>query len=149
MTIDLYTNTSPSNYVNKVLNPLVTMDGTLKNSTNVIDPVILIENMNWEYMNTITNYAKILEFGRYYYITNIQQVNNRLWEFAMHVDVLMSYRSTLLQQTAIVARQENIFNMDLDDGWFMAYQKMNHKIQKFSVANPFDHQEYVLVVAGS
>lgn len=152
MTIDLFNNTSPSNYVNKVINPLVTMDGTLKSSTNVVDPVILIENINYEYMNGLVNYAKILEFGgRYYYVTNIQQVNNRLWELAMHVDVLMSNRETILQQTAIIARQEqlNMANMYLDDGWFMAEQRMQHQTLKFSATDPFSTYEFVLVVAGS
>lgn len=152
MTIDLFNNTSPSNYVNKVINPLVTMDGTLKQSTNVIDPVILVENINYEYMNGLVNYAMIREFGgRYYYVTNIQQVNNKLWELAMHVDVLMSNRNTILQQTAVIARQEqlNMANMYLDDGWFMAEQRMQHQTLKFSVADPFSTYEYVLVVAGS
>ena len=152
MTVELFNNTSPTNYINKAISPIITLNGTLKDSTNVLDPVIVIENINYEYMNGAINYARIIEFGgRYYYVTNIEQVYNRLWEMAMHVDVLMSNREKILMQTAIIARQEqlNMANMYLDDGWFIAEQRTQHQTLKFSVSNPFSHYEYVLVVAGS
>lgn len=143
--IQLYSNTSPTNKVSKDITLLSTVEGTLRNGASVIDPTIVIEattlgNPNYLYIET---------FGRYYYITNIISVNYNLWELHCHVDVLMSYSAQILEQTAIVARQETKYNLMLDDGFFMAYQNPIIITKRFSNQTPFETQEFVLVVAGA
>lgn len=127
----------------------VDIEGTLRNGSSLIDPVLLIEANAPGFHANGYNYCYVEEFGRYYFITNIVSVNFTLWEIHCHVDVLMSYKDQIKEQTAIVARQEAKYNLMLDDGIFMAYQNPKIQTKYFSVEGPFEHQEFVLVVAGS
>lgn len=147
--IDIYVNASPTNKVDKELTQTSHNLGTLRDGSSIIDPVILmeVEQAGWPYTNA--NYMWIQEFNRYYFITNIISVRNRLWEIHGHVDVLMSYKDSIRQQTAIVSRQESQYNLMLDDGSFMCYQNPIIQTKTFSNETPFETQEFVLVVAGS
>lgn len=131
--------------VNKEISQLVSIEGTLRYSSSLLKPVVTIESQS-----IITaNYARIVEFNRYYYINDIISEYNNLWTISMSVDVLMSFADEIKRQTAIVARQSNRFNMYLDDGWFMCYQNPKISTKVFSISNPFESQTFVLVVAGN
>ena len=78
------------------------MTGTLKDTTNVINPVVLITHEN----PVVYNYAYIPEFNRYYYINEIVCVRNNLWRLIMHVDVLMSHATQIKNCSAIVTNSE-------------------------------------------
>lgn len=147
--VKCYRNNSPTNFVDKELDLLETLNGTLRDGSSIIDPVILVQANAPGFQSNQVNYLYVEQFGRYYYITNIISVNYTLWELHCHVDVLMSYKEQIRQQTAIVARQESQYNLFLDDGIFMAYQNPLIQTKYFSNATPFETQEFVLVVAGS
>lgn len=147
--VKCYRNNSPTNFVDKELDLLETLNGTLRDGSSIIDPVILVQANAPGFQSNQVNYLYVEQFGRYYYITNIISVNYTLWELHCHVDVLMSYKEQIRQQTAIVARQERQYNLFLDDGIFMAYQNPLIQTKYFSNATPFETQEFVLVVAGS
>lgn len=123
----LYTNKSQSNYITKEITAVQTVQCVLRDSVSVTDPVLLLEKSDMVFAGTSVNYAYIEQFGRYYYVTNIISVNNNLWEIHCHVDVLMTYKAQILAQNAVVARQEEKYNLYFDDGIFMSYQ--NPKIQ--------------------
>lgn len=146
-TISLQKNTAPSIALAKFPSILANVTGALRDGSSILDPVILIETTSA--VASSANYAYIAEFNRYYYITKPATFINGLWEFVMHVDVLMSYASQIRAQNAIVARQEYVYDMMLDDGWFMAYQNPIVQTRYFSEEAPFEAEEYVLVVAGS
>ncbi len=147
--IKLQQNRSPANKVDKNILDIAVATGTLREETSIIDPVIVIQSdLAFEFEDNI-NYCYIEEFRRWYYITNIRSINTKLWEISCHVDVLYTYKTEIRAQTAIVARQEKRYNMLLDDGWFMAYQDPIIVKKLLSVSDPFEHQEFVLVVAGS
>lgn len=146
--IILYNNKDAINVVNKELEEIKTLIGTMRDGSSILDPVILLE----EQVSLVTpscNYLYIAQFGRYYYVTNIVSSYNNLCEIHCHVDVLMSFSSQIKAQTAVVARQEGKYNMMLDDGFFMCYQNPKLQTKLFSNATPFETQEFVLVVAGS
>lgn len=158
-TINLYKMQSPSNKIDKDISfQIAQINGALRAGCSIIDPVIVIETDDNALWKKGLNYAYISEFGRYYYVTNIISVpgaiarttsNVYFWELHMHVDVLMSFKDEILAQTAIIARQESKYNLYLDDGSFMTYQNPKIQTKTFSVAGPFETQEFVLVVAGS
>lgn len=156
--IVLYTNESPTNKVDKDISNVLTVNGVLHRGASVIDPVVIVEGPQDGTFPTQINYAQIEEFGRYYYVTNILSVqgavsgstgDRQLWELHMHVDVLMSYSDAIKTQVAIVAKQEQTYNLMLDDGSFMTYQNPKIQTKLFSNATPFESQEFVLVVAGN
>lgn len=140
---------SAANVVDKELNQEFEVQGTLRDGSSVIDPVIIVEANAPGFHANDVNYLYVEEFRRYYYITNIISTNYTLWELHCHVDVLMSYKDQIRAQTAIVARQEAQYNLLLDDGIFMVYQNPKIQTKTFSVEGPFETQEFVLVVAGS
>lgn len=143
------TNSSPVNRIDKALTTVITATGTLRDGTSILNPEVEIETALTESMVGAINYAYIEVFGRYYYVTDIKTETNGLWIVSMHVDVLMTYKTEIRAQNAVVARQEASFNMYLDDGWFMAYQNPIIQTKYFSNPTPFETQEFVLVIAGS
>ena len=145
MELKLYTNNSDNKVVTKNITELVTLNGTLRDNCSIVDPVISVENIN----NSIAascNYAKIAQFGRYYYVKDII-FTGKLYEIHMHVDVLASFQTELKSLNAIVSRQENKYNLYLQDGLFRTYQ--NPKIQIVQFPSGFDTMQFVLAVAGS
>ena len=147
--IVLKRNNSPSNFVSKSTSDVATVTGVLRSGASILDPVILIETDTPATVISSANYAYIEVFSRYYYITNVKSDANGLWIVSMHVDVLMTYESAIRAQDAIVRRQERVYNMYLDDGWFMSYQNPIIQTKYFSNATPFEAEEYVLTLAGS
>lgn len=143
MYINLYNNTSPPNYVNKSITEVVSLEGTLREPTSIIDPVVIIERDN----PMGFNYIHIPIFNRYYFVTGISSESNNLVAVSMHVDVLMTYKAQIRNMYAIIKRQENQYNLYLDDGIFKAYQNTKHKLVKFP--NGFSDFSYILALAGN
>ena len=147
--IILYTNNSPLNKVDKNIVQVGYGTGVFRESTNIVEPTIKFQTQLTTETLKRVNYAYIEEFARYYFVTDITSLVNELWALSMHIDVLMTYKNEIRRQYAVVARQERVYNMMLDDGWFMAYQDPIIQTKYFSVTSPFGANEYVLTIAGS
>lgn len=143
--IVLQRNNSEMNKVSKSIKDIITVSGVLKEETSIIDPVIKIECD----LSDVTgcNYLSIPSFGRSYFIANIRSIRNGLVEFSCHVDVLSSFASYIRGNTAIVKRQENNWNLYLNDGSFKVYQ--NPMVLTKAFPSGFTTQELVLAVAGN
>ena len=143
--ISLMRNNSPIEKLDKDLTTLQTVSGTLKEDTSILAPTILIQCDISNF--TLCNYMYIPEFNRYYFITDIVSVNTDLVEFSGRVDVLTTYKDYIKSNNAIVRRQENSWNLYLNDGSFKVYQ--NPTILTKAFPSGFTSQEFVLAVAGS
>lgn len=143
--ITLQRNNSERNRVTKDISTLLTVSGELKTETSIIDPVIMIECD----LSAVTgcNYMTIPTFGRSYFINNIRSIRTGLVEFSCHVDVLSSFADEIRGNTAITRKQENKWNLYLNDGSLKAYQNPNVITRAFP--SGFTRQEFVLAVAGS
>lgn len=143
--ITLYKNTSPDNQVSKDLSSALAFEGTFRGECGVLYPVFVIEtdsNIS-EY-----NYCYIQEFNRYYFISDMVAETNKLWRVYCSVDVLQTYASQIREHKAIIAKQENVWNLYLNDGdTFKVYQ--NPKIVQKTFASGFSGAEFVLIVAGT
>lgn len=144
MHITLYTNSSERINLTKNITQLVALEGTLREDTSILDPVILLSGID-SYLSTM-NYMYIQEFGRYYFINAIKSVRNGLWEISCHVDVLYTYQTSILEQSAIIARQENNYNLLLNDGMFRTTQKP--RIATYNFPSGFTNFDYVIALAG-
>ena len=143
MTIKLYKTPSEVNKVTKALNDELSLTGELRESSSVITPNIKIEDDDL----TDYNYAYIPEFGRYYFITNITSVRNNLWELAMRVDVLMTYATEIKANTAVIARNSNLWNLYYQDEQFKILNYETIQTKAFGVSlNP--SSQIVLICAG-
>lgn len=118
MNIKLYQNFSDAHRLSKRISLVQEFTGTLKDSCSILDPVFIIEGVQDD-VPTFVNYCYIPEFKRYYFITGIESIRNRAWAFSCHVDVLMTYKSEILNTGAWIARQENVYNLYLDDERFL------------------------------
>lgn len=140
----LQTNNSERNRVTKDLSTIATVTGTLKEETSIIDPVIKIECALADV--TSCNYLTIASFGRSYFVNNIRSIREGLVEFTCHVDVLSSFADEIKANKAIIRRQENDWNLYLNDGTFKVYQ--NPEVLTKAFPSGFTTQEIVLAVAG-
>lgn len=145
MTITLFRNISEYNAVNKSITELTTLTGTLREESSIIDPVITISDID-SYVGSM-NYAYIPEFNRYYFITNIESVRNNLWRVSFHVDVLYTYRAQIKSNSAIIERNENEYDLKLNDGLFKTQQ--NPRIAQFPFPSGFNTWNFVLAIAGN
>lgn len=144
MTIKLYKYLSPNIYINKELQEVGSYDGTFREETSVLDPSFEIES---DADLSQANYCYIEALHRYYYVTEIVAVTNKLWRFFCHVDVLMTYKPQILNHDAIIARQENQWNLLLNDGGTFKVQQNSRIIQK-EFPNGFAGGSYVMIVSG-
>lgn len=144
MNIVLYVNNSEQNKINKSLSNPATFSGVLKEETSIINPVILMEVDNpYNY-----NYAFIPEFNRYYFISNITSVNNKMWRISLKVDVLESFKNEIMASSAIISDTE-ITGLDK----YMAGNVWKSKVKDSTTIINFpngllDNGEYILITAG-
>ena len=121
------------------------IEGTLRNETEVVHPVVLIEG---EYLADY-NYAHIEEFNRYYFIRDMKSVRNNIIQLSLEVDVLMSYSEQLRNNPAIIDKQQSLSNanMYIDDGdWII---QNNEAIQILDFEGGFNNEgEFILIAAG-
>lgn len=141
----LMINHSPNNKINKVLTYTHTLQGTLKDSTSIVDPVILVE-LTSPVLNV--NYARIQAFGRYYFVTNIIQIRTDLWEIHMHCDVLKSFSEGILGSPAIIAKSESNWNMYLNDTTYRCFQNPVIKQLEFPQGFDLSQSSFVLACVG-
>ena len=100
MTIFLYYNKSDRIKLIKRLTEIAEIEGTIREPTSLIDPVIVLQ------YNSVVgyNYCYIPEFERYYFIDDLVSIRNGLVEIHCHVDVLNTYGNAVRELHAFVAR---------------------------------------------
>ena len=140
-----YVNSYEKNKIDKTLTEITTMSGTLRNETSIIDPVIIVEGDLSAF--TGCNYMSIETFGRSYFVNNIRSIRNDLFEVSGHVDVLSTYKNAIRRNQAIIRKQQNTWNLYLNDGSLRVYQNPDVIVKTFP--SGFTKQEFVLAVAGS
>lgn len=143
--ITLYKNKSADNVVTKQLSSPLAFEGTFRGECGVLYPVFVIETST---NLSSYNYCYIQEFNRYYFISDIIAETDKLWRVYCSVDVLHTYSSQIRQHKAIIAKQENAWNLYLNDGdTFKVYQ--NPKIIQKTFSTGFSGAEFVMIVAGT
>lgn len=141
--IKLQRNTSPLNQMDKALNLVGTISGTLRNETDIVNPTILIEADSLPDFN----YMTIDEFHRSYFVTEIRSVRNKIWEISAHSDPLMSFKDDFLENTALISRNQSNYDLLLNDGMFKCRQ--NSRIGYIAFPAGLDNFNYILVVCGT
>lgn len=140
----LQQNLSEPERIEKSVSTLLATVGELKEESSVIDPIILAEcDLG---VMALCNYMTISTFGRFYFVRNIRSIRNRLVEFTCHVDVLSTWKAQIRENNAVIRRQENNWNLYLNDGSFRIYQ--NPMVLTKEFPSGFSTQEFVLAVAG-
>lgn len=121
MNVILYTSKSDKKVVNKSLTNDYTIDCKLKNDCSIINPSLYITSENTNIVDY--NYAYIPTFKRYYYVENITFINNTIVMLDLKVDVLMSFKNSFLDLNAVIQRNENKYNVYMNDNDFVLLNK--------------------------
>lgn len=146
LSVQLMNNSSPVEKIGKTLSAGNTYNCALKDDTSILNPVIILQTSD----NIFTyNYIYISDFDRYYFITDIKSLNNNRWEITGKVDVLETYATEILSNNAVVKRQQNLYNLYLDDPDFHTYNYDNIQTLKFPPNGLSKNLNYILVVNGS
>lgn len=144
--IILYKNNSEDYALTKSLSAQITLDSCVfKDDSSVENPNIVISTGAdiTEY-----NYMYIADLHRYYFIREIGVVRAGVYYIRGHVDVLSTYATEIKACSAIIARQQNLYNMYLDDPEFKTLNKSQVVTKKFSSGGFSKNMDYILVVAG-
>lgn len=133
MIIKLYTNKSDAKESRKNLQEIGSIDGTLKESCSIIDPIITIKNRP---DFSALNYLYIADFNRYYFVNDITILNNNTLQLNCHCDILSSAYEQWIELDAIVGRQEFNYNLEINDP--MMITRQNNAIQYLVLPRKFD-----------
>ena len=144
MDINLYYNSSENNKIGKALSNHRTLEGSLKDATNVINPEIMVR------ANSVTgyNYAYIPLFNRYYFIEEVTSYRTGLWIIKLQVDVLESFKTDILSLKAIIDSTESYMgdNYLPCESWVT---KVKTKTDILNFSNGLlNSGEYILITAG-
>lgn len=146
LSVTLYNSASPVEKIGKTLTAGGSYFCTLKDTTSVLNPVLIIRTSDAVYNY---NYLYIAEFQRYYFINDIKSVNNNVWEISAHVDVLETYKTAILANDAVIKRQSLKYNTYLNDPEWKTYAYEQVAAFKFPITPFTKDLKYILTVAGA
>lgn len=141
--ITLYQYGGSPNTIGKNATLVDTLTGTFRDSVSISNPVFTIERQS----PIGFNYVYIEAFDRFYYVNGVSADLKNIVTVSCTIDVLETAGNSVKDFQAIIRRQENKYNLYLDDGIFKAYQNTKHKIIAFP--NPFTDYSYILAIAGN
>lgn len=141
--ITLYNYSCAPNTVGKAATVVDTLTGTFRDPVSISSPTFTIERGS----PVGFNYVYIQAFDRFYYVSGVSADSKGLITVSCAIDPLETAANAIKNMDAIIKRQENRYNLYLDDGIFKAYQNPKHKLIKFP--NGFKNFSYILALAGN
>lgn len=91
---------------------VATIGGKFRNSVNIKNTVIDMENFN---IVSTYNYIYIASLNRFYFVDNVDLLTNNITRLTISEDVLFSHLDLILKQYAFINRNENDYNSYLTD----------------------------------
>ena len=138
-------NKSDERQIFKTLKEGTTLQGTLRDASSLISPVILIESSEV----VKYNFCYIPLWQRYYFVRDVQSYRNDMYVVFLECDVLMSFKNDIANFEVVVDKQTMSANGDeyIDDGSLVCDNIMFNRIYNF--ARGFNNSpEYILITAG-
>lgn len=134
--------------LDKTVSYSITLTGTLRNTSSVVDPVIIIDQSASKL--ALCNYISIPTFGRYYFITDVIALSDNLCEVHGHCDVLSTYKTGIRSNRAIIGRsaQEGNWNLFLTDPMMKVTNKSSIITKTGFKAFPKDQFSLMIVTMG-
>lgn len=100
--VTLYNYTGHRNTINKTLTNETPCLGVFRDSTNLLNPVLIIR-----VSSPVTfNYVYVDEFKRFYFIDGVRYIMGDKCELSLKVDVLQTYKEQILKATATVTETD-------------------------------------------
>lgn len=150
LSITFYTFDGDPKVANKTLNTVGSASGTFRASVDVLRPSFIVSS---EAVGE-ANYCYIEGLGRYYYITGKEKVTSALTRLDLYTDVRQSFYAELIANKGIVKRQENNYDMYLNDDAIPIGAKKTVSVYTYP-ETPFkgkqgqnDYNRVIMVVVG-
>lgn len=146
LSVTIYKNNSDRRYLTKNLSSGHTVSAKITDACDILNPVLELE-----YFSALPNmnYVDIPSWNRKYFIDSMSVLEGGRCLIKCHVDVLSTYASQIKSSSAIVCRQEKVYNNYLNDEFYQSRQYKITTVQNFSRC-PFSHNgSLVLAVTGS
>lgn len=146
MDIKFYQNVSDKRVINKTLNIEYALTGCeLIEPSSAIDPEFIITRTPGLYQY---NYVYIPYFSRYYYITDMIDVDGQQMKIKCHVDVLMSFKNQILNCDVNSRQNENNYDMYLPDDRPIESRYIRYS-KNFPVSFNDMSSSYILITVGN
>ena len=144
ITIDLYNVSDDNEKINKTLGTAKEFTNcSIKEQTDVTNITLRIQTTDnlSEY-----NYAYVSEYGRYYVIDRIETTPTGYWVLSCRCDVLMSFKTQILNLRGTVTRSESLYNGYLNDS---AYKALAYRdVYTRAFPNSFNNDSLILLTIG-
>ena len=102
------------NEIRKTYTTVATFNGNFRNDVDIKNPIFTVNTTNTNIFNTVNSFY-IPAFSRYYFLESFNILRTGIVEIRAHVDVLSSFKDSILQNSCIVKRGEKLFNAYLPD----------------------------------
>lgn len=150
VTVTLYENTGDKlQTTSTVLSSLEVCSGTYRGEVNIINPQITLEAS--EASIASCNYFTVYNGSmvRYYWITEKTCLRTGIWQISGSADVRRTFLDAIKASYGVVARNENFYNMYLEDDKIPVMAKPTMNLYKFG-STPFDRNTHsiLLITAG-
>lgn len=142
MTFKMYKYTGEGDVINKSITHVADLTGYFKDDTELINPTLILAP---GYTVTTENYFLIN--GLYYFVTGVIYSQQNL-QVSLDLDDLESYKTDILNQTAILERSstKDTFNLYQEDPDIPVLKCEEVTMSLFP--GSFDGESLILVVAG-
>lgn len=107
MIVKFLKNKSEYNTINKDTELIVEKTIALKSECDIVNPYLILK---FDDNLSLSNYAYIPSFKRYYFITSIEILTKNLVGISLHVDVLESFKADVLAGTVHITESSNVDN---------------------------------------
>ena len=143
--IKLYQTPSDKRTVNKAITSVMNDTAEIWGECDLLSPSLVLNaapGINF-------NYLQILDApfnGRYYFVDNITIMQNGIMRVPCSIDVLMSHKSDIKKETAILARQTNLSNLYFNDPDLPIENRNNVSFKQFP--NGLENKAYYYLLIG-
>ena len=143
MTITLYKTSSQKNKITKSLSSALQLDVKLKGECSIERPRLMLTGLT----DFTYNYLYIPTYKRYYYINDYNFITNDLVMIDCEVDVLMSFKDSILANKGTIERNESVYNSMFIDSSIPTTIDDNIRTLKFP-ENPFESNCFIINYVG-
>lgn len=139
-------NSSDKRALSKNLSSGHTVSAIITDNCDILNPTLELD-----YFASISdmNYMYISDWKRYYFIDKLEVIKGSRCIIHGHVDVLMTYKSKILECSAVVCRQQSKGNYYLNDYVYKTRQYKITTVQEFPNSIFTENGDLVLAVSGS
>lgn len=141
MDITFYVNNDERIRLVKSLKDGVILNGSLRDSSSIMKPVIMVERDVTGY-----NYCYIEEFGRYYYVNDVTIYRRNMFIVSLECDVLMSWSDEIKELSGVVSRLTSGSQYASRD--VVTDVRTEHRVIEFSDSPFTENGSYILVAKG-